>query len=163
VPWRPNTTQHQKKETAPRYVCYCVVRPSEEQEKPWHTRGVVSAVACRGFERQVGGNNTRRGRSGSKPVRQLFSSLLFPFLPSFHSITPTLFLSFSPSTIFFFTSLYPSCWPFYQNTAGSNWRPRSRIVQTRLGCRLQAPWGIARWELPRHLHSILRTELPLLR
>lgn len=145
-------------------ICYRVLRPSQVTGKPArHTQGSLSVftgfvVACRGFERQVGGNHEME--------RQVMvQTTLLPSLSSFLPFSLTRqFFSCDFTPLQFFISFSPSCWRFYLNTAGSNWRPGSRIVQTRrLGCRLQAPWGIACYKVPRLLHSILRTWLSLQR
>lgn len=135
-----------------------MLRPSQVPGKPaTYTRIPVGLFRLCGRVPRIRATSGRKPRDG-EAGHGLDKSTSIPFFfPSFSTNAPILFLRFLPLYNFLFL-FSPSCWRFYLNTAGSNWRPGSRIVQTRrLGCRLQAPWGIACYKVPRLLHSILRT------
>jgi hypothetical protein len=87
-----------------------------------------SVVACREFERQVGGNQRCRGRSGSGQARK---TTIFPspysFLP-FFSIAPILFLWF-----FFYLNIFILFLPVVRSFS---WTPQGVIcVPCRGSCR----------------------------
>lgn len=158
VRWRPGKLQNLRLG-----ICYQVLRPSQVTGKPATCTGIrVGLFKLCGRVPRIRATSGRKPRDG-EAGHGLDSATSIPFFFPFPN-APILFLWFLPLQNIFFISFSPSCWSFYLNTAGSNWRPGSRIVQTRrLGCRLQAPWGIARYEVPRPHHSMLRTWFSLLR